>query len=67
MIDALHKAGHKSLKVLFVVALAGSSTLFFIGSAIPKPPGLLVVIIGAVLGVAVEWSYFGAVRLLETR
>jgi hypothetical protein len=58
MIDSLHHAGHRWLKVLFVLALAGSSTLFFIGSAVPQPPALLVVIVGAVLGIAVEWSYF---------
>jgi hypothetical protein len=58
MIDALHTAGHKYLKVLFVLALAGSSALFFIGAAIPRPPALLVVIVGAVLGIAIEWSYF---------
>jgi len=58
VIDALHKAGHRWLKVLFVLALAGSSALFFIGAAIPRPPGLLVVLVGAVLGVAIEWSFF---------
>lgn len=58
MIDALHRAGHRWLKVLFVLALAGSSTLFFIGSAVPKPPGLLVIIVGAILGVSIEWAYF---------
>ena len=58
MIDALHRAGHRWLKVLFVLALAGSSTLFFIGSAVPKPPGLLIVIVGGILGVAIEWAYF---------
>jgi protein-S-isoprenylcysteine O-methyltransferase Ste14 len=58
MLDTLHKAGHKYLKLLFVLALAGSSALFFIGSAVPKPPTLLVVVIGGVLGVALEWSYF---------
>lgn len=58
MIDGLHRAGHRWLKILFVLALAGSSTLFFIGAAVPQPPGLLVVIVGAVLGVAIEWAYF---------
>jgi hypothetical protein len=58
MQEALHKAGHKYLKLLFVLALAGSSTLFFIGSAIPRPPALVVILVGAVLGVAIEWSYF---------
>jgi protein-S-isoprenylcysteine O-methyltransferase Ste14 len=58
MLDTLHKAGHKYLKLLFVLALAGSSALFFIGSAVPKPPALLVVVIGGALGVALEWSYF---------
>jgi bacteriorhodopsin len=58
MLDALHRAGHRWLKILFVLALAGSSTLFFIGSVVDKPPTLLVVIVGAILGVAIEWSYF---------
>lgn len=58
MQDALHRFGHKYLKTLFFLALAGSSTMFFIGSAVPKPPALLVVIIGAVLGCAIELSYF---------
>jgi hypothetical protein len=58
MQDALHQGGHKYLKLLFVLALAGSSALFFIGPAIPKPPALVVVIVGAVLGLALEWSYF---------
>lgn len=58
MQEALHKAGHKYLKLLFVLALAGSSALFFIGPAIPKPPVLVVVIVGAVLGLALEWSYY---------
>lgn len=58
MLEALHRAGHKYLKLLFVTALAGSSALFFIGSAVPKPPTLVVIIIGATLGVAVEWAYF---------
>ncbi len=58
MIDALHRTGHRWLKVLFVLALAGSSALFFIGAAIPQPPALLVVIVGAVLGIAIEWSFF---------
>ena len=31
MLSTLHRAGHKYLKLLFVAALAGSSTLFFIG------------------------------------
>lgn len=54
----LHRAGHKYLKLLFVLALAGSSALFFIGAALPKPPELVVIVVGAVLGVAIEWSYF---------
>lgn len=58
MQESLHKAGHKYLKLLFVLALAGSSAMFFIGSTIPRPPALVVIIVGAVLGVAVEWSYF---------
>lgn len=58
MMDALHKAGHKYLKVLFMVALAGSTVLFFIGSAVPRPPALVIVIVGGVLGVAIEWAYF---------
>lgn len=58
MLDALHNAGHKYLKILFVLALAGSSALFFIGAAVPKPPEAVVIAIGAVLGVAIEWSYF---------
>lgn len=58
MLKTLHEAGHKYLKLLFVLALAGSSTLFFIGTAVPRPPTLVVVIVGAVLGVAIEWSYF---------
>lgn len=58
MLDALHRAGHKYLKLLFVLALAGSSTLFFIGTAIPKPPALVIILVGAILGVAIEWSYF---------
>lgn len=58
MLESLHQAGHKYLKLLFVLALAGSSALFFIGSAIPKPPTLLIILIGGVLGVAIEWAYF---------
>lgn len=58
MQEALHKAGHKYLKLLFVLALAGSSAMFFIGPAIPKPPPLVVIIVGAALGLALEWSYF---------
>lgn len=58
MQDALHRAGHRYLKLLFVVALAGSSALFFAGAALPKPPGLVVVIVAVVLGIAAEWSYF---------
>ncbi len=58
MQEALHKAGHKYLKLLFVLALAGSSAMFFIGPAIPKPPTLVVIIVGAALGLALEWSYF---------
>jgi|GEM_PF-1733582 len=58
MQDILHRAGHKYLKLLFVLALAGSSALFFIGPAIPKPPAVVVVIVGGVLGLALEWSYF---------
>lgn len=58
MQDALHQGGHKYLKLLFVLALAGSSALFFIGPAIPKPPALVVVIVGGVLGLALEWSYY---------
>lgn len=58
MLEALHRAGHRYLKLLFVLALAGSSVLFFIRAAIPQPPTLLVVLVGAALGIAVEWSYF---------
>lgn len=58
MIDALHAAGHRYLKLLFVLALAGSSALFFVGAAVPKPPEAVVIIIGAVLGVAIEFAYF---------
>lgn len=58
MLHALHHAGHRYLKLLFVLALAGSSALFFIGAALPKPPALLVVLVGAALGIAVEWAYF---------
>ena len=58
MLEALHRAGHKYLKLLFVAALAGSSALFFIGSAMPKPPGIVIVVIGGALGVALEWAYF---------
>ncbi len=58
MMDVLHRTGHRYLKVLFVLALAGSSALFFMGAALPRPPTLLVVVVGAVLGVALEWSYF---------
>lgn len=58
MLEALHRAGHKYLKLLFVLALAGSSALFFIGSAVPKPPAMLIIILGGALGVALEWSYF---------
>ncbi len=57
MIDILHHAGHKYLKVLFVLALAGSSALFFSGAAITAPP-IVVVIIGTTLGIALEWAYF---------
>ena len=58
MQEALHRAGHRWLKVLFVLALAGSSILFFAGAAWPKPPALLVVVVAVILGAAVEWSYF---------
>lgn len=58
MQEALHRAGHKYLKLLFVLALAGSSAMFFIGPAIPRPPTLVVVLVGAVLGLALEWSYY---------
>ncbi len=58
MLHALHAAGHKYLKLLFVIVLAGSSALFFIGSAMPQPPAALIIAIGAGLGVALEWSYF---------
>ncbi len=58
MKTALHRAGHRYLKLLFVCALAGSSALFFIGAAIPRPPALLVILIGAGLGIALEWSFF---------
>jgi hypothetical protein len=57
MIETLHHAGHKYLKVLFVLALAGSSALFFSGAAITAPP-IVVVIIGITLGIALEWAYF---------
>jgi hypothetical protein len=58
MLHALHQAGHKYLKLLFVFVLAGSSALFFIGAAMPKPPAMLIIVIGAGLGIALEWSYF---------
>ena len=58
MLDSLHRAGHKYLKLLFVLALAGSSILFFAGAALPKPPALVVVVVAVILGAAVEWSYF---------
>ena len=58
MLDALHRAGHRYLKLLFVLALAGSSILFFAGSALPKPPALVVIVVAIILGAAVEWSYF---------
>lgn len=58
MQESLHRAGHKYLKLLFVLALAGSSAMFFIGPALPKPPALVVVIVGAILGLALEWSYY---------
>src|SRR5215472_2834025 len=57
MIETLHHTGHKYLKVLFVLALAGSSALFFSGAAITAPP-IVVVIIGTTLGIALEWAYF---------
>src|SRR5579871_6589877 len=58
MLESLHRAGHKYLKLWFVIALAGSSALFFVGSALPKPPAIVVIVVGAVLGVAIEWSYY---------
>lgn len=58
MLDSLHRAGHRYLKLLFVLALAGSSILFFAGAALPKPPALVVVVVAVILGAAVEWSYF---------
>lgn len=57
MQDALHRFGHKYLKTLFVVALAGSSAMFF-GGGVFHPPAFVVVVIGAVLGCAIELAYF---------
>ncbi len=58
MLDSLYHAGHKYLKLLFVLALAGSSAMFFVGDAVSKPPAFVVAIIGAILGISIEWSYF---------
>lgn len=58
MLKTLHRAGHRHLKVLFVLALASSSALFFMGRAVPNPPPLALMVIGGVLGVAVEWFLF---------
>lgn len=58
MLESLHRSGHRYLKLLFVIALAGSSAMFFVGDAVSKPPAIVVAVIGAVLGISIEWSYF---------
>lgn len=32
--------------------------MFFVGDAVSKPPAIVVAIIGAILGISIEWSYF---------
>jgi hypothetical protein len=57
MLHMIHEAGHKYLKVLFLLACAGSSTLFFAGAALPTPPTPVVLGVSIALGLAVEWGY----------
>ena len=57
MLRMIHEAGHKYLKVLFLLACAGSSTLFFAGAALPTPPTPVVLGVSIALGLAVEWGY----------
>jgi uncharacterized membrane protein len=57
MLHLIHEAGHKYLKVLFLLACAGSSTLFFAGAALPTPPTPVVLGVSIALGLAVEWGY----------
>ena len=57
MVHLIHEAGHKYLKVVFLLACAGSSTLFFAGAALPTPPTPVVLGVSIALGLAVEWGY----------
>ena len=57
MLRWIHEAGHKYLKVVFLLACAGSSTLFFAGAALPTPPTSVVLGVSIALGLAVEWGY----------
>lgn len=57
MLRMIHEAGHKYLKVLFLLACAGSSALFFAGAALPTPPAPVVIGVSIALGLAVEWGY----------
>ena len=57
MLRRIHEAGHKYLKVVFLLACAGSSTLFFAGAALPTPPTPVVLGVSIALGLAVEWGY----------
>ena len=57
MLRMIHEAGHKYLKVLFLLACAGSSAMFFAGAALPTPPLPVVLGVSVALGLAVEWGY----------
>jgi hypothetical protein len=57
MLRMIHEAGHKYLKVLFLLACAGSSAMFFAGAALPTPPAPVVVGVSLALGLAIEWGY----------
>jgi hypothetical protein len=43
--------------VLFLLACAGSSALFFAGVALPTPPTPVVLGVSLALGLAIEWGY----------
>lgn len=57
MLRWIHEAGHKYLKVLFLLACAGSSAMFFAGAALPTPPTPVVLGVSLALGLAIEWGY----------
>jgi hypothetical protein len=57
MLRMIHEGGHRYLKVLFLLACAGSSAMFFAGPALPNPPTPVVITIALLLGLAIEWGY----------